>query len=176
MTLSFWSFSLLLTWLFSVVVNICSNSVFQLLNVTNDISHVNYHVIITSMYILKFIFILLRIKSVQILNFRILRLAIPRVNAGHKTGKSQKSVIGYWIFNLFWGLNESSSIFSDLRLLCKLLDCFDFRIRNPNLLYHQLPMSLDEDMTRDPQNHLKFVNQDISGPALPDRISVSEMD
>ena len=53
------------------------NSVFQLLNVTNDISHVNYHVIITSMYILKFIFILLWIKSVQILNFRRLKLTCP---------------------------------------------------------------------------------------------------
>ena len=36
-------------------------------------------------------------------------------------------------------------------------------------------MFLDEDMTMDPQNHLKFVNQDISGPALPDIISGSEV-
>ena len=36
-------------------------------------------------------------------------------------------------------------------------------------------MFLDEDMTMDPQNHLKFVNQDISGPELLDRISGSEV-
>ena len=149
MTLSFWSF-FVCYWrgYFRLLWTYVQNSVFQLLNVTNDISHMTYHVIITSMYILKFIFYLFWIKSVQ----NCLAQAHCRSFSPGKS-KNGRAILN---FNLFWDLNESSSIFSDLRLLCKLLDCFDFRIHSPNLLYHQSPMFLDEDMTMDHQNHLKF--------------------